>query len=204
VIAKYKTAPKSGTNASTGYVYGPNAGCQLQPLARLTTNLASLKTTIANMTAVGDTNIPMGLMWGWHTISPNAPFGDGVAYGTAKTTKIIILMTDGQNEDTSNSNSNASYYSGIGYIWQNRIGITSGTTAQRQTALDARETLVCNNMKAQGIVIYTVRVETTGAATALQGCATNTSDFYDVSDPSQLDDVFQTIAGQIANLHLSK
>jgi Flp pilus assembly protein TadG len=200
---KYTVAPVNGSNASTGYTYGPNAGCQLQPLVRLTTSLTSLKTTINAMTAVGDTNIPMGLMWGWHTISPNAPFGDGVAYGTPKTTKIIILMTDGQNENTSNSNSNASYYSGLGYIWQNRIGISSGTTAQRQTAMDARETLVCNNMKAQGIVIYTVRVETTGAATALQGCASSPDKFYDVSDASDLDAVFQTIAGQIANLHLS-
>ncbi len=205
VIAKYNGGTvKSGSNASTGYAYGPNAGCQLQPLVRLTTSLSSLKSTINAMTAVGDTNIPMGLMWGWHTISPNAPFADGVAYGTPKTTKIIILMTDGQNQDTSNSNSNASYYSGLGYIWQNRLGISSGTDTQRQTALDARETLVCNNIKAQGVVIYTVRVETTGAATALQGCATQASYFYDVTDASQLDDVFQTIAGQIANLHLSK
>jgi Flp pilus assembly protein TadG len=205
-ITKYNGAtPKSGNNSSTGYAYGPNAGCQMQPLVRLTTNLASLKTTVNAMTAVGDTNIPMGLVWGWHTISPNAPFGDGASYGTAKLTKIVILMTDGQNENTPNSNNNASYYSGDGYIWQNRLGITSGTTAQRQTAIDNRLTLLCQNMKAQGIVIYTVRVEvTSGSSTVLQNCASQPSYFFNVTDSSNLNNVFQTIAGQIANMHLSQ
>ena len=74
---KYTVASKTGTQSSTGYAYGPNGGCAMQPLIRLTANTASLKTAINAMVAVGDTNIPLGMMWGWHTLSPNAPFSDG-------------------------------------------------------------------------------------------------------------------------------
>ena len=206
-VAKYntKTFVNSGTNNSTGYTYGPNAGCSLQPLTRLSTNWTTLKTAINAMTVGGDTNIPMGMVWGWHVLSPNAPFADGVAYGTPKTTKVIVMMTDGQNQNTPNSNSDASFYSGDGYIWQNRLGITSGSQTQRQTALDARETLVCNNMKAQGIVIYTVRIDVQDSNYAvLQACASSPSQFYDVQDVTQLNSVFAAIAGAIENLRIAQ
>lgn len=204
-VAKYNThSLRTGTNASTGYTYGPNAGCTVQPLTRLTTNWTQLNNSINAMTTGGDTNIPMGLVWGWHAISPNAPFGDGVAYNTPKTTKIIVMMTDGQNENTPNSDSDASFYSGSGYIWQNRLGISSGTQAQRQTALDNRETAVCTNMKAQGIVIYTIRIDVTDNNYAvIQACASTPQQFYNVVDVTQLYSTFQTIAASIEKLRIS-
>ena len=205
-LAKYNTTTfvKTGTNTSTNYTYGPNAGCSLQPLVRLTTDWTGLKSGITGMNAVGDTNIPMGLEWGWHLLSPNTPFADGAAYGTPKLTKVVVLMTDGQNQNTSNSNSNASYYSGDGYIWQNRLGISSGTNSQRQTALDSRLTLLCTNMKAQNIVLYMVRVDVQDTNYGvLKGCATTPDKFYDVQDATQLDSVFNAIAGAIQNLRIS-
>ena len=206
LVSKYNThSLRTGTNSSTGYAYGPNAGCTMQPLIRLTNNWQSLLTSIGNMTVGGDTNIPMGLMWGWHLLSPNAPFADGVAYNTPQVSKIIVMMTDGQNENTPNSNSDASFYSGDGYIWQNRLGMTSGTQAQRQAALDANETTVCNNMKAQGIIIYTVRIDVTdNNYGVIQACASSADKFYNVVDVSQLNAVFQAIAGSIENLRISQ
>jgi Flp pilus assembly protein TadG len=204
-VAKYNTtALRTGNNSSTGYAYGPNAGCSMQPLMRLTTDWSALKTRINAMTVGGDTNIPMGMAWGWHVLSPNAPFSDGLAYGTSKLTKIVVMMTDGQNQNTSNTNSNASFYSGSGYIWQNRLGITSGTNAQRQAALDGKLATICANMKAQGIVIYTVRVEVNDTNyQVLQNCATTPQQFYDVQNASDLNAVFNTIAGEIQNLRLA-
>ena len=59
LVTKYVTAPITGTNSSTGYQYGPNAGCSgLQPLLRLTTNTATVQAKINAMNAIGDTNIP--------------------------------------------------------------------------------------------------------------------------------------------------
>jgi Flp pilus assembly protein TadG len=83
--AKYATATwkNSASNSfMSGYNFGPNAGCGMQPMIRLTNNAATIKTAIDNMTAIGDTNIPIGLMWGWHSLSPNAPLADGAPYGT--------------------------------------------------------------------------------------------------------------------------
>jgi Flp pilus assembly protein TadG len=205
-VPKYNQAPtKTGTNSDTGYIYGPNSGCQLSPITRLSSDWANLKTNIDAMVAVGDTNIPLGLMWGWHLLSPNAPFADGRAYGTPKSQKIVILMTDGDNTMGSTGNNNASLYNSLGYIWQGRLGITSGNTSQRKSAMDGRLSTLCNNMKAQGIVIYTVRVEvTSGDSSLLRNCASSTEKFYDVQDASQLNAVFDAIAGSIENLRILK
>jgi Flp pilus assembly protein TadG len=204
---KYTVAPKTGTQPNGAYAYGPNGGCAMQPIIRLTANTASIKTAVNAMVAVGDTNIPLGMMWGWHTLSPNAPFADGSAYGTQHLQKVMILMTDGDNtmgDPPSSAELNKSYFSGLGYIWQGILGITSGTTAQRQTAMDNRQALVCANMKAQGITIYTVRVEvTTGPSPVLQACASSPDKYYDVQDVTTLNAVFASIAGSINSLRIS-
>jgi Flp pilus assembly protein TadG len=207
VVAKYATGTvKSGSNSSTGYAYGPNAGCALAPLVRLTNNATTLNNELNQMVAIGDTNLAMGLQWGWLALSPNAPFSDGVAYNTPNTTKIIVFLTDGYNEDTQNSDSNTSFYSGIGYIWQNRIGVTSSASqAQRNTALDNRTATLCNNIKADGIVVYTVRIDVSGVSpTVLQNCASTPAQFYDVPNVPNLPAVFTSIAGQIGKLRLAK
>jgi Flp pilus assembly protein TadG len=205
--AKYTAAPRSGTQSGTGYNLGPNAGCTLQPIIRLTTNTASIKTAIDSMVAVGDTNIPLGMMWGWHSLTPFAPLADGTAYNTPHVRKIIILMTDGDNtmgDPSSSSEQNKSYYSGLGYIWQGILGITSGTSSQRTSAMNARLTALCTNIKAKDIVIYTVRVEvTSGSSTVLQNCASSADKFYDVQDVSQLGAAFDAIAGSIDNLRIA-
>jgi len=33
--------------------------------------------------------------WGWRSISPNPPFSGGLAYNTQGWTKVVILETDG-------------------------------------------------------------------------------------------------------------
>jgi Flp pilus assembly protein TadG len=204
--AKYTKAPRSGTSSS-GYAFGPNAGCQMPAIQRLTTNQSSILSVINQMSPNGDTNLNIGMFWGWETLSPNAPFGDGVAYGTPKVKKIVVFLTDGWNEATGINDSDGTYYSGIGYAWQNRIGVgASASQTQRQAALDARTAALCTNMKAEGIIIYTVRIDVSGSQSpaVLQNCATNTSDFFDVPDVSNLNATFQQIANQIGQLRLSK
>jgi hypothetical protein len=43
-----------------------------------------------------------------------------------------------------------------------------------------------------------------GTSTVLQNCASGTDHFFDVQTASQLNSTFQSIANQIANLHLAK
>jgi Flp pilus assembly protein TadG len=198
--------PKSGTNTFTGYEYGPNAGCDLAPVVRLTSDSNAVKSAINTMTAVGDTNIPIGLAWGWNVLSPDGPFGNGVAYDDPEWTKVVVLMTDGQNQNTANSNPNDSFYSGIGYIWQDRIGVGAGSSStKRRQALDGRLTELCTNMKNENIVIYTVRVEVNdGESAVLENCASEADNFKEVADISDLEDTFADIGGSIQKLRLKK
>ena len=205
-ITKYRSTNGLSTTK------GPNRGCGLQKVMRLTTDFSSLRTAIDNLNADGNTNIPIGMAWGWNAVSPYAPFADGVAYNTPKHKKIVILMTDGENTIAQRDTPNDGTYAGTGYIWQGRVlksnntPLQQGATdAERTEALDSRLALICQNMKAKDIEIYTVRVEVdTGTSELLKSCATGEDYFYDVTHSTNLTQVFQSIAGQIAALHLSR
>ncbi len=215
--AKYKTTPRNAqTNRSGSSVlttsFGPNKGCSLQPIIRLTDDYAALRRAVDNMVATGNTNVPLGAMWGWHTLSPNAPFGDGRAYGTERLQKIIIIMTDGENVMTDNNSPNRGTYNGLGYIWQDRLGRTSGNNAERRTAIDNRFDHptpnvpdMCGNMAAAGIEIYTVAVQVDAdAQTLLRRCATDDDHYFPVNNAAGIGAAFDRIAGAIENLRISR
>jgi hypothetical protein len=181
-------------------------------LMRLTTDFSALRTAINNLSADGNTNIPIGMSWGWNTLTSWAPFSDGVPYGTAKHKKIIVLMTDGENTIAQRDTPNDGSYAATGYIWQGRVLKANGqplqqgaSSADRTAALDSRLALMCENIKAREIEIYTIRVEVeTGSSELLETCASGRDYYYDVDDSSDLTSVFESIAGQIAALHLSR
>ncbi|WP_147046383.1 hypothetical protein [Methylobacterium gnaphalii] len=115
-------------------------------------------------------------------------------------------MTDGENQSTSNSSNNGSYYSGISYIWADRLGNFNeyASNAARTAALDSRLSTLCTNIKAAGIQIFTIRVEvTSGTSALLQSCASNPNMFNDVSNSANLTAAFQAIGAQISELRLS-
>ncbi len=220
-VAKYGTSSKSSvlSQAKTGTDYGPNAGCGLTSLMRLTnvrtaTQREAVKTKLGQMIAVGNTNVAMGLAWGWHTLSNNPPFADGVdpvSTNGKKTTKVIVLLTDGDNTNDVTNNPNKSIYTGYGYIAQGRLKNASGTAltasssaTDRRDAIDSREKLLCKNAKAEGVVIYAIGVGVSShSRTILQECATKLDMYYDVNDADELTSVFNTIAGSIQNLRIT-
>ena len=216
---KYKSNNKSNiiSDAKTGTDYGPNAGCGLTSLLRLTNvRTAAGVTTVTDklddMVADGNTNVAMGLMWGWHTVSPNAPFADGKPYNTPKTQKIIVLLTDGDNTNDEYDNPNGSIYTGYGYMWQGRLKNSSNVAldetssgTNRRDAIDSRQAKACANAKTAGVMIYSIGVGVSShSKSILQTCATSTDMYYDVTDATQLTSVFNTIAGAIQNLRISK
>ena len=205
------------SEAKTGTAYGPNAGCGLTSLMRLTNVKTSAGATtvtdkLDDMVANGNTNVAMGLMWGWHTVSPNAPFADGKPYGTDKVSKIIVLLTDGDNTNNETSTPNDSVYSGYGYIWQKRLknaygnALDVGSTGDnRRDAIDSRQSKICANLRDKKILVYSIGVGVSShSKSILQGCATTPDMYYDVTDASQLTTVFNAIAGSIQNLRISK
>ncbi|TXM69119.1 pilus assembly protein [Methylobacterium sp. WL69] len=211
-VAKYGTAwrvSKTDRYNGDGYLYGPNAGCELQPITPLTNSKATLTSAVNAMTVSGDTNIPLGLVWGWHALSPIGPLVRGAAYTDATVRKFVVLMTDGQNRISNTSqitpSSNASFYSGTSYIWANRVGTVSSNLDTRTAALDGRLATLCGNMKSAGIQIFTVRVEVTdGSSDLLRSCATSPSMFFDISDSSDLTTAFRAIGAQISELRISR
>jgi hypothetical protein len=205
VGSKYTGTPKTGTTGTLNYKYGPNSGCEIAPLMRLSTDSGAVKTAIGKMIANGNTDITMGLAWGWTVISPNGPFKDGSKYHDADWQKYVVLMTDGFNENEVGNSEDNSYYSGVGYIWQGRMGMTSGNKAARTAARDENLKAMCKTMKDQGITIFAVRVEfTQNTSGVLENCASDLDKFYEVADAGNLGAVFDKIGETIQALRLSK
>ncbi|MCE4222515.1 pilus assembly protein [Methylobacterium sp. C25] len=210
LLAKYalpvwKTA--TSNLQAPNYAKGPNYQCSMQPITPLTTTKSTITTAIANMNATGETNIPIGLAWGWHNLSPNGPMVKGAPYSDQNTRKFIILMTDGDNTNFRYSSDNGSKYSGISYIWTKRIGNLNeySSDAARTKAMDARMSILCDNIKSAGVQIFTIRVEVkSGTSTLLQSCASNPGMFFDVADSANLTAAFQQIGAQISELRLSR
>ena len=208
-ITKYTGTPIAGTNPAWGDAIGPNSGCTVQPIQRLTTDVASVQSQIQSMKAGGDTEIPLGLVWGWHVLSHNAPFADGSAYGTVNTMKVVVLVTDGANTYGSSSNINGSHYTAYGYAAQERI--SSDGASGTQAALNTRLQTLCSNMKVRNpdgtwrINIYTVPLKVSDADTKalLQGCVTDPNNYLDVPNTSDLGAAFDNIAGSISALRVS-
>ena len=91
------------------------------------------------MTPMGNPNVTIGLAWGWHALTSNDPLPQGSA-PQPDLDKVIILLTDGQNTQYRFSS--------------NQAAIDSSN----QAAIDLRTQQACNNIKAQNIKLYTVRV----------------------------------------------
>jgi Mg-chelatase subunit ChlD len=156
-------------------------GSQLTSMIPLTdildqTGWTNLNNKVDAMRASGNTNVTIGLAWGWHALTPNLPLTEGSDPAPDKD-KVIVLLTDGTNT-------------------QNRW-----STSESQ--IDARTALACTNVKAANIKIYTVRV-IDGNATLLRDCATKPTMYYDVQQASQLNAVFSSIAQNLANLRIAK
>jgi Flp pilus assembly protein TadG len=207
-LTKYVGAPQTGTsNGSLGYQFGPNSGCETQPLMRLTSNSDGVKTAIGNMIAAGNTDVPIGLTWGWNVISPIGPFADGKPYKDEEWQKFVVLMTDGNNENQVGNLEDLSFYSGVGYVWQGRMGVPPDNTkkSERTKARDERLGEICKAMTDKGIILYTIRVEVNNSSSpVLEDCAVAPGKFYEVDSASQLNAVFADIGASIQKLRLSR
>ena len=98
-VKQKRTCKYQGVTPSTSGGKGPNYRCDSTAITPLTSSRSTLEKAVDALDADGNTNILEGLMWGWRTVSPNAPFGDGRAYNwdgdLIRNRKFIIVMTDG-------------------------------------------------------------------------------------------------------------
>ena len=162
----------------------------------LTTNSGSLQATINSLNASGETYIPAGLAWGFNMLTSTQPLTDALPYDThgpnLNPRKIIVLMTDGANTKQMNH--------GAGARGIHNIAANPAPEANTYT------TELCNNIKAKGIEVYTVAFDiqnNPSAKTLVQGCATDSSHFFDASNSAALLDAFRQITKSIQSLQIS-
>lgn len=176
---------------------GPNKYCPRE-VTPLTNNRTTLESEINAQWAAGYTHINYGAIWGWRLISPEEPFTEGSAYGDEDWNKAVIILTDGANT-TSNS-----VHTAYEYRWDGVLGSTSssGTTAE----LNTRTTEVCDAMKAEGIIVYTITFNVTSTTTQnlFEDCASSTDKYYNSPDSATLNLAFRAIGAELKNLHLSQ
>ena len=174
-----------GPVQSSSSTRGPNADCGAAAILPLSDSPTTVVTSINNMVAEGGTNIHEGAAWGYRVLSPTAPFTEGKPFAES-TSKVMILMTDGENTTYNLTNPNycnstqmlayngSCYNSAYGYPYNSRnndstssssggierLGYLGISNASLVTELNLRTVQACTNAKAQGITIYTIGLAT--------------------------------------------
>lgn len=210
---------------------GPNAGCTTNAITPLTKNKQTVLSAISAMAADGSTNIPLGVAWGWRSLSHGAPFSEGRASGTADNVKIMVVMTDGNNTyykpsdlDYYASNYNKSTYGSYGFTKSTTVhsegrlfeGYSDNTPSHNgsgfTSAMNEHMLTTCTNAKNDGIRIYSVAFNVSNGSsvkTMLETCAstnpkTGAKQYFDATGSNALLAAFSAIGNDISNLRLAK
>jgi Flp pilus assembly protein TadG len=184
---------RSGSYPNYTYTVRQNQNylCPKTPVTPLTNNQSELLTSIASLRAEGNTYINSGLTWGLRLISPEFPFTEGEPWNDEDWKKAIILMTDG--ESTMHQ-----YYSIYGPTASHNIDAGD---------LDNRIEDVCEILRDKEVLVYTITFDdgvSEDTKQIFEDCATQPSMWYDAPTQARLLEVYQTIAKELANLHLSR
>lgn len=153
----------------------------------LSDNFTYLKSRLDMMTPYAWTHIALGVEFGFHMLSNNAPFDDDVAsYDDDETEKFMVVLTDG-------------------YQTEPAFGPGSTrTVAQGETNLES----LCANAKAKGITMITIAYDLDDTATRnrLKNCATDPdSNFFIATDTAAVASAFDNIKTIItAQVFISK
>ena len=205
-VAKYVAPAKEFiTETGTPVTVGPNRACPT-PVVPLTDDFDKLRKAASQMTEWNGsgTNVSEGLSWGMRVLSPAAPYTDGAAWKTPGVSKIVLLLTDGENVVYGASEQpTKSDYTSYGYLAGGRFGSDDQAAAARN--VDGWTKSVCTQLKNEGVQIYTMVLQSdTAANRALySACASDPSGYYAVNDPTKLPDVFQQIANKFSKLQLT-
>ncbi len=211
----YKTscvAERVGANKHTDVLSGPgnyvmaaytsNGNCSTPAsgtVLPLTSNKATLTSKINGLTLGGGTAGHIGTSWAYYMISPKwssllTGISTPVAYNTPQTKKYAILMTDGEYNYTYDNQ-------GVPTTANGANGSANGNSSAAQALA------TCNQMKQDGIEVFTVGFDLDGNNTAintLRNCATDSTKAYTADNGEELKQAFRDIALKISSLYLSK
>jgi Flp pilus assembly protein TadG len=174
------TAP----NTSAAHYPADQSSYCPQQIAPLSYSWSSLKTTINAMMPSGGTNQPIGLVWAWQTLQQSSPMNAPAEDPNYTYKKAIILLSDGLNT--------MDRWYGDGHDWSSDV--------------DARQKLLCDSIRAAGVTIYTIQVNTGGdpTSTILQYCASDSSNFFMLTSASEVISAFNSIGTSLAQLRIAR
>ena len=173
----FDTTNTAPVAGSTLYPAEQYSSCPAQVMA-LSTDWTALSAKIDDMQPKGNTNQAIGLQMGWQTLTA-APFTVPPTDPNYKYSQVIILLTDGLN--------------------------TQDRWYTNQSSIDTRQQKTCDNVKAAGITMYTVQVNTDGdpTSTLLENCASDPSKFFLLTSSTQIVTTFGQIGTALSNLRLA-
>ena len=150
---------------------------------------SAMTTEVNNMQAGGSTDQPIGLVWGWQTLVGGGPFTAPALDPNYQYQQVIILLSDGLNTQDR---------------WYGNGSTTSTQVDSRM--YDSHGYGTCANIKAAGITIYTVQVNTDGSPTStlLQDCATDLGKFFLLTSADEIVTTFNAIGTSLTKLHLAQ
>ncbi len=202
----YTDASPATTYLGRNYA-SPNNPCIAQTVVPLTSDKTVLHNTVTNLDAGGSTAGHIGTAWAWYMISPNFASlwpadSQPAAYGTKDVLKVAVLMTDGlYNSTYCNGVISKDSTSGSGssndHINCNTPNADSYTQAEH----------VCDGMKQQGIIIYTVGFDIStdpNAQAIMNYCAMDADHVYLPNSSSDLAAAFVAIGQDVTALRISK
>jgi Flp pilus assembly protein TadG len=170
--------------------YTPVGGVNcVTALLNLTNDRNAIDSKIGAMKAGGRTYIPAGLLWGWNMLNSEKPLVDAKDPKELEKLggqKVIVLMTDGANTVST-------------------LGTPLHNGSDRAKA-DALTAILCNNVKADNIKIFTVafQVDDAAAKAMLEACASEPDMAFDATNSASLKAAFLNIGQQLATLHLAR
>lgn len=198
-----RTSPEDTENYETGWKWdmyrnpynsNKNSGCNKSYVLPLTSSYSDISNKISTLYASGNTLSNLGMVWGYRVLSPEAPFREGASWTDKKVRKVALLMTDGDN----NIGGGSSSYSGYG-PWTN-LRLTDHD-------LDEKLAQTCENMKEDGITIYTVTF-TSGINNStkdyFRNCASGPDNYYDAPEQADLVNAFIAISRELSNIHIKE
>jgi len=182
---------------------GPNKNCPDAEVLPITSDRTPLDDRIDDLRAQGNTHVNVGAVWGWRLISPTPPYTQGVAYSAGDFSKAVIIMTNGENVISTSSGQ----YSSYGTVGEatTKLGCSSQTC--KQSRLDQRLLQVFENMKDEGIIVYTVGFDLEGnddVLEMLEDCATTSRHFFDSPNAEDLQQAFEAIGTALSNLRIGR
>lgn len=152
----------------------------------LTNNFASVSGQLDIMKPYAWTHIALGVEFGYHMLSPEAPFTEGVAFNDSGTKKFMVVLTDGM---------------------QTEPAFGPGGSRNVSNGEKNLQSL-CTSAKANGITMITLAfdLDDSGTRKALEKCSSDPAkNFFVANDSTDLAAAFDAIKTAIASqVFLSK